>query len=313
MSKFYFLFLIVFLPLSIFAQQQHQYTQFMYNKLSYNPAYAGIRGVPTMTAVYRNQWYKLDGAPRSAMLSMHAPVFTQRVGVGGVLSHSSIGLHDDVQLTATYSYNVIAAENFNLRVGVSGTLRVLSLDFSEANPLTAYDPSLDNKRMNDAYANFGAGIYGTFQERLYIGFSVPRIVQNNIGLNTDPTVRTAHESRHFYGTTGGIIPLGKDFNLLPAVLVKYVKNAPIDVDVTFNLEIKEKVTTGLAYRAGGDGKGESLDLLAYWQINPRFGVGASYDLTLTNLRSYTGGTFELLVYADLVKRKKGMSNPRFFM
>jgi hypothetical protein len=107
--------------------------------------------------------------------------------------------------------------------------------------------------------------------------------------------------------------LGKDFNLLPAVLVKYVHHAPIDVDVTFNLEIKEKVTTGLAYRAGGDGKGESLDLLAYWQINPRIGVGASYDLTLTNLRSYAGGTFELLVYADLVKRKKGMSNPRFFM
>ncbi len=313
MSKLYLILLIAVLPLALSAQQQHQYTQFMYNKLSYNPAYAGIRGVPTMTAMYRNQWFKMDGAPRSALISMHAPVFTQRVGVGGVLSHHSIGLHKDVQLTATYSYNIISAENFSMRVGVSGNLRVLSINFSEANPLVTYDPSLDDKRINDAYANFGAGIYGTFQERLYFGFSVPRIVRNNIGVNTDPMVTSARESRHFYGTTGGIIPLGKDLNLLPAVLVKYVKNAPIDVDVTLNMEIKETVTTGLAYRAGGDGKGESLDLLAYWQINPRVGVGAAYDLTLSNLRSYTGGSFELLLYADLVKRKKGMSNPRFFM
>lgn len=313
MTKLYWFLLFAVLPLFLNAQQQHQYTQFMYNKLAYNPAYAGIRGVPTMTAIYRNQWFKLDGAPRSALLSMHAPVFTQRVGVGGVLSHNSIGLHRDVQLTATYSYNVIAAENFNLRVGVSGSLRVLSLKFSEATPLVVYDPSLDNQTVNDAYANFGAGIYGTFQEKLYIGFSVPRIVRNSIGLNTEPGVTTAKEARHFYGTTGGIIPLGKDLNLLPAVLVKYVQNAPIDVDVTLNLEIKELVTTGLAYRAGGDGKVESLDLLAYWQVNPRIGVGAAYDITLSNLRSASGGTFELLLYADLVKRKKGMSNPRFFM
>lgn len=313
MSKFYIVFLIIFLPLALVAQQEHRYSQFMYNKLSYNPAYAGIRGVPTMTALYRDQWFKLDGAPRSAQISMHAPVFSQRVGVGGMLSHHSIGLHRDVQLTASYSYNIIAGDEFSMRVGVSGNLRVLSIDFSKANPLVSYDPSLDDKRINDAYANFGAGIYGTFQERLYFGFSVPRVVRNNIGVNTDPNITTARESQHFYGTTGGIIPLGKDLNLMPAVLIKYVKNAPIDVDVTVNLEIMEIVTAGLAYRAGGDGLGESLNLLAYWQVNPRVGIGAAYDLTLTNLRSYTGGSFELMLYADLVKRKKGMSNPRFFM
>ena len=300
-------------PLVLSAQQEPQYTQFMYNKLAFNPAYAGTRGVPTMTAIYRNQWVKLDGAPKSALISMHAPVFSQRVGVGAVLSHNSIGLHRDVQLTAAYSYKLIDVKDFSLRVGLSGTLRVLSLNFNEASPLNPLDPSLDDQRYTNAYANFGAGVYGTFQERLYFGFSVPRIHRNTIGVNTDPNVTTAKESQHFYGTTGGIIPLGKGLNLMPAVLVKYVHNAPIDVDVSINLEIKEKVTTGLAYRAGGDGKGESIDLLAYWQINPRLGVGASYDMTLSNLRSQTAGTFELLVYADLVKRKRGMSNPRFFM
>lgn len=313
MKKIYFLLLAGLLPLVSIAQQEHQYTQFMYNKLSINPSYAGIRGVPTMTAIYRNQWYKLDGAPRSALVSMHAPVFSKRVGVGGVLSHHSIGLHRDVQVTAAYSYNLIAQKDFSLRVGLSGNLRVLSLNFSEAKPLNSIDPSLEEERYTHAYANFGAGIYGTFSERLYFGFSVPRIVRNTIGVNTDPGVTTAKESPHFYGTTGGIIPLGKDLNFMPAVLVKYVQNAPIDVDITANLEIKQVVTAGLAYRAGGDGWGESLDLLTYWQVNPRIGIGASYDLTLSDLRSQAGGAFEVLFFADLVKRKKGMSNPRFFM
>ena len=313
MNKISIFFLFALLPLAATAQQEHHYTQFMYNKLLVNPAYAGTRGVPTMTAMYRNQWYKMEGAPRSALVSMHAPVFSKRVGVGGVLSHNSIGLHRDVQLSAAYSYNLIAQKEFSLRVGLSGSLRVLSLDFSQARPLDGNDLSLEEERYTNAYANFGAGIYGTFSERLYFGFSVPRIVRNTIGVNTDPNVVSAKERPHFYGTTGGIIPLGKDLNLLPAVQVKYVHHAPIDVDVTMNVEIKEKVTTGLAYRAGGDGWGESLDLLAYWQVNPRLGVGAAYDLTLSKLRSPAGGAFEVLVFADLVKRKKGMSNPRFFM
>ncbi len=313
MSKIYSFLLILLFPLALSAQQEHQYTQFMYNKLLYNPAYAGIRGVPTATAIYRNQWFKMDGAPQSALVSVHAPVFNKRVGVGGVLSHNSVGLHRDFQLAATYSYNLIAGKEFSLRAGVSGSMRVLSLDFQEATPLNALDPSLDEQRYTHAYANFGAGIYGTFQERLYFGFSVPRIHRNTIGVNTNQNITTAKESPHFYGTTGGIIRLSENLNLLPAVLVKYVKNAPIDVDVTANIEIKQIITTGLAYRAGGDGQGESLDLLAYWQVNSRLGVGASYDLTISNLRDYTGGSFEILLQADLVKRKRNMSNPRFFM
>ncbi len=296
-----------------FGQQEHRYTQFMYNKLAYNPAYAGIRGVLTGTAIYRNQWFRMEGAPRSAQLSMHAPVFTQRVGVGAVLSHHQIGLHRDVQLAAAYSYNVINGEDFSLRVGVSGSLRVLSIDFSKATPLIQYDPSLDDRRINEALANFGAGIYGTFEERLYFGFSVPRIVRNNIGLNTEPGVQTAREEPHFYGTTGGIIPLGNDLSLMPAAIVRYVHNAPIDVDIAVSLEFRRLISAGIAYRAGGDGLGESLNLLAYWQVDPRFGIGAAYDMTLSNLRTVAGGSFELMMYADLIKRKKGMSNPRFFM
>lgn len=311
----YFLFLTFWLGFfyQTSGQQEHRYTQFMYNKLAYNPAYAGIRGLLTGTAIYRNQWFRMEGAPRSAQASVHAPVFHQRVGVGAVLSHHQIGLHRDVQFSAAYSYNVVQGDEFSLRVGVSGSLRVLSIDFAKATPLVGYDPSLDDKRVNESLANFGAGIYGTFQEHLYFGFSVPRVVRNNIGLNTEPGAQTAREEPHLYGTTGGIIPLGSDFNLMPAALVRYVQHAPIDVDLSLSLEFRRRISAGLAYRAGGDGVGESLNLLAYWQVDPRIGVGAAYDMTLTRLRSVAGGSFELMLYADVVKRKRGMSNPRFFM
>jgi len=96
-------------------------------------------------------------------------------------------------------------------------------------------------------------------------------------------------------------------------LVKYVAYAPLDVDLNVNLEIMQKFTAGLSYRVGGDGSGESIDVLMYWRINQLIGFGASYDITMSKLRDYSGGSFEFMLLADLKKRKKGMTNPRFFM
>ena len=146
-----------------------------------------------------------------------------------------------------------------------------------------------------------------------LGLSAPRINKSDIGINTTPGVTTATEVPHYYATAGGIIPLSSNLNLMPAILLKYVENAPFDADINVNLEIQEKITTGLSYRTGGDGKGESLDLLLYWKFHPQVGVGAAYDITLSSLRDYAGGSFELLLQADLRKVKKGMSNPRFFL
>jgi type IX secretion system PorP/SprF family membrane protein len=139
------------------------------------------------------------------------------------------------------------------------------------------------------------------------------LYSNSIGFSNPDADLSAKEYRHYYGMAGAVFPLGADFNLMPAVLVKYVENAPFDMDLNVNVEIKEKVTAGLSYRLGGDGPGESVDLLVYWQIHPQFGVGAAYDFTLSNIRDYSAGSIELLLQADLKRLKKNMSNPRFFM
>jgi type IX secretion system PorP/SprF family membrane protein len=304
------------------AQQEHQYTQFMYNKLPINPAYAGARGVPFITTIYRNQWMGFDGAPKSVLASFNSPFLTPRVGVGLTISHNQIGLDKDFSGSLAYSYDLIPSEDISLRAGIMGSIRSLSMDFSKAITPDPSGPggdnSLDPGKVSSIYANVGAGLYFTYDDRIYAGFAIPRIYANTIGLNDNPLpagFQSARESRHYYGMVGAIIELSEDINLMPAVLTKYVKNAPFDLDINVNLEIKETVTAGLSYRAGGKGAGDSMDLLLFWQAHPQFGVGVAYDFSLSDVKDHTAGSIELLFQADLkrVDKRNKMSNPRFFM
>lgn len=312
------LFILAAAAASGLAQQEHQYTQFMFNKLPINPAYAGARGVPFVTAIYRNQWIGFEGSPKSVLASFNAPFLTPRVGVGVTLSHVQIGLNTDFAASLAYSYDLIDADEMSLRAGLMGSIRSLGIDLSKAmppdqSPLT--DNSLGVDDVSSLYANVGAGLYYTYADKFYAGFSVPRIYSNTFGIHDSDTIQTARELQHFYGMAGAVIPIGEGINLMPAVLTKYVKNAPFDVDVNVNLEINEKVIAGLSYRVGGNGSGESLDLLVFWQAHEQFGVGVAYDFTLSDIKDYTAGSIELLFQADLKRsgKNKKMSNPRFFM
>ena len=314
MKKLIFSFALLLAGAALFAQQEHHYTQFMYNKLLINPAYAGARGVPTLTAIYRNQWIGFKGAPQSALASFNSPFLSPRVGVGVTLSHQQIGLQRDFHMALAYSYDLVASDEFSMRVGITASLRSLGLALGDAEPNEIGDVSLgDNTRVNDFYGNVGAGLYGTVADRMYFGFSVPRIYANAVGFTNGNATLIAKEYQHFYAMAGGIFPVAEDINLMPAILLKYVKNAPFDADINLNLDIRKKFTAGLSYRLGGDGPGESIDLLAFWQASPQFGVGASYDFGLSSLKDYNAGSIELMVQADLKKRSKKMSNPRFFL
>lgn len=315
MKKLLFSFVILAACFRLSAQQDHHYTQFMYNKLYYNPAYAGSRGVPTITGIFRSQWMGFDGAPQSGLLSFHSPFLTPRVGVGVVMSMKKIGLQRDFNGSLAYSYELIKSEKVSVRAGIQGSIRSLTTAFDDATPVNIGDPSLDNQQVSSIFGNVGAGAYAIIVERYYVGFSVPRIHSNTIGFPNGNATLTAKESPHFYGTAGGIFPLSEDINLMPAFLIKYVKHAPVDADININLDIRQQVTAGLSYRVGGDGAGESIDLLVMWQASPQIGIGAAYDFPLTDLKDYNSGSIEVLVQADLKKpnKKKGVFSPRFFM
>jgi type IX secretion system PorP/SprF family membrane protein len=313
MKKFIFFVSIIMAAARLQAQQEHHYTQFMYNKLLLNPAYAGARGVPAITAIYRNQWLGFEGSPQSALVSFHSPFLSNRFGAGVTVSHQKAGLNRDFFGNLAFSYDLIAQNDVSVRMGVMGSIRSLSIDFTKATPLVNGDNSLENVRVNEIFGNVGAGIYATFAGQFFAGFSVPRIYSNTVGFNPNQPVMIAKEYQHFYGSAGIIIPLSDDINLMPSALLKYVKNAPFDADINLSLDVRKKFTAGISYRIGGDGPGESVDLLAYWQATPQVAVGVAYDFTLSQIKDYTAGSIELLVQSDLKKRKRNMSNPRFFL
>ncbi|MFN0035946.1 MAG: type IX secretion system membrane protein PorP/SprF [Saprospiraceae bacterium] len=317
MKKLLFSIVILATCGSLKAQQEAHFTQFMYNKLYLNPAYAGARGVPSLTAIYRSQWVGFEGAPQSILASYNGPFLSKRVGVGATISHLKIGLQRDFYASVAYSYDMVAEEDVSLRIGLSGSLRSLGFAYSEARPADmGGDLSIEDQRINDFYGNVGVGVYGTIMEKYYFGLSVPRLYSNAIGLVNVNAETLAKESQHFYGMAGAILPLSEDVNLMPAVLLKYVKNAPFDADINVNLDIRRKVTAGISYRLGGDGSGDSVDLLVLWQAAPQFAVGAAYDFTLSSLKDYNVGSFEVMMQYDLKQKKSGkkkMSNPRFFM
>ncbi|MCS6928224.1 MAG: PorP/SprF family type IX secretion system membrane protein [Saprospiraceae bacterium] len=300
------------------GQQQHHYTQFMFNKLPFNPAYAGARGVPTVTAIYRNQWMGFEGAPQSFLASFNTPFITPRVGMGIVLSHLALGLNRDIIGSLSYSYDMVSHNKLSFRGGLMGTVRSLSIDFTKARPGEQFDQSIGSELENQFLLNVGAGIYMTYDNRFYAGFSAPRIYANTIGNNDNlpQGFQTAREFQHFYGMAGAVLPLGDGLNLMPALFAKYVKNAPLDLDVNLNMEINEKFITGFSCRTGGDKLIETINLIVFWQAHRQFGIGVAYDFSLSNIRDYTTGSIEVLLQADLRaasgKRQK-MSNPRFFM
>ncbi|MCP3933228.1 MAG: type IX secretion system membrane protein PorP/SprF [Bacteroidetes bacterium] len=306
------LFIVAGLPLS--GQQESQYTQFMYNQQLLNPAYAGSRGVPSFMAIYRNQWLGYEGSPVSQLLTFSSPILGDQVGIGGGISHHKIGIMESWYFTMAYSYHLKLSENSSLRLGIQGSLRNLTLDFNEALVIHNDDPSiLDGVSAQETKANVGVGVYYNYRDIFYIGGSIPYIYPSEIGFNNIVDI-TAIDRPHFYFMTGALLPLNGNLDIKPSVLVKYVNKAPFDMDINLSLVLKKELMAGVSYRLGGSSSspGESLDLTLFYQLTKQFGLGAAYDYTLSDIRKYSSGTFEILLRYDVFNEKEDMDNPRYF-
>lgn len=306
--------LFILISLAAFGQQENQYTQFMYNTQYYNPAYVGSRGIPSFTALYRKQWLGYAGAPTSQLLSYNGKFIADRVGFGIQASHHEIGIMNSWYLNLAYSYGLVQTEDVNVRLGMHASIRNFRVNFADpANIiLNGNDPSAPDMALeSNIKGNVGVGLYINYKGS-YFGLSVPNLYSNNLGFNTTSAL-SAELKQHFYAMAGIMIPAGTSLHIKPAVLVKYVENAPVDVDVNLSLFFNMKVSAGLSYRLGGNGSGESADFLLFYQATDQLGIGAAYDFTLSNLKNQESGSVEVMLRYDLKKDKKvDMSNPRFF-
>lgn len=293
--------------LSVFgaiAQQDPQYTQYMYNTLSVNSAYAGSLGHLAITGIYRSQWVGLEGAPNTQSFTLDTPV-GKNVGLGLSIVSEEIGPSEEQYLDANFSYTIPSGQTHKLSFGIKGGGRVINIDWSKGSyrdPDVQFRENITNKFL----PVIGAGLYW-HGDRNYIGISIPNFLTRERYNYDDIADDLVNERMHLYLIGGIVFDLSAHTKFKPAVMVKYVAGAPLIADFSANFMFNNCVTLGASYRTA-----DSVSALASLQITPQFLVGYSYDYSTTQLQNYNSGTHEIMLRFELVSRKKGLKSPRFF-
>ncbi len=300
-----------------FSQQEPQFTQFMYNKLALNPGYAGSHDAACFTGVYRNQWIGLEGAPKTQLLSFDTPILNKRVGIGFNINRTTIGISEKLTLEGNYAYRIPIGKGY-LGMGIQASVRYIGNNYADSRLVATQSISSDGGipigDQSTYVPNFGAGLYYS-SDKFYIGFSVPRFLENSIDFNSFSGV-LGKEVPHIYFMTGLLWKVGKNAKLQPQVLLKYAQNTPFAADINLNTILIDKLTLGLTYRTGGsapNGGGESIDFLFAFQATEQLLLGFSYDVTLSEVKDYSSGSIEGVIrYCLKSAQSKDVINPRFF-
>lgn len=297
------------------AQQDVQYTQFMFNKIAFNPAYAGSHEAPCFSGIYRTQWVKFEGAPVSQNFTFHTPLFGKRVGFGINIHHDNIGPTNTWNYSMMYAYRVKIGGG-DLSFGVQGQIRDYMVDWAGVSAIHSGDALYGIREESKLIPNFGFGIYFE-NDHFFAGASLPRLLNNDLTFEYDGSIQNsdyAKEARHFYGMAGLMLKVTETVKLKPAILVKYARNAPLDIDLHAGMILYDKLNLGATYRIGGfqGNAGESIDFVLQLAITERIKAGIAYDFTLSDIRSYQSGTYELMLEYCLTSKQKGTTNPRFF-
>lgn len=300
------LILVVFTALLSFkaqAQQDPQYTQYMYNTMSVNAGYAGQRDVLSATALYRTQWVGIDGSPKTVTFGIHSPLRNERIGLGLNIVSDQIGPAQETSIDANVSYTIPVDEagDLELSFGLKGGLHILDTDWSKG--IFQNNDNLFNENINLTSPTLGAGLY-LHSQKWYLGASVPNILDTDHYDDFEESIAT--ERLHYFLIGGYVFDLSETTKLKPAFLVKGVTGAPLIADLSVNALFNDKFTLGLAYRWD-----DSVSGLAGFQINPGLFIGYAYDATTTALNNYNSGTHEIMLRFELQQIGKILS-PRFF-
>ena len=287
-----------------FAQQDSQFTQYMYNTININPAYAGSRGVMSIFGLHRTQWVGLDGAPTTNVFSINTPINNSNLGIGLSFINDKIGPTNNNTISGDISYTIPMSEDYKLSFGIKASGNIFNLDVSRLNPADPTpDPNLQN--YNSKFSpNFGAGLY-LHSNKLYLGLSVPNFLQDT--KYNDNSVSVFQERMNFYAIGGYVFDLSPSIKFKPAFITKVVTGSPLQVDASANFLFFDKLMLGGAYRWDA-----AVSALAGFQITDGLFIGYSYDMETTKLRRYNSGSHEIFLRFELFNKVSKMVSPRFF-
>lgn len=306
MKKIFIFSLIIFSVTSIFAQNDVQYTQFFFNKLAFNPAYAGSREALTLGASYRHQWEGIAGAPRTMTAYAHFPFINKRQGAGLSITADKVGKVNTINVDLSYAYRIPVGDKGNIGLGLTGRVEHGRIDWTKAEINDAGDTRIPDAGESFTIPNFGAGIYYS-NPNLYVGFSAPQLLKNTLYKNDFYQGRNISDLRSYYLMGGVTTKLSSQVIFRPSVMLSYNPNAPFEIDMNASFIFMKALWLGASYRLG-----DSVDGIVQYQFSPQFKAGVAVDLTLSELQSYTTGTFEFLMEYTFWFNNEQLQHLRFF-
>lgn len=284
------------------AQQDAMYTQYMFNALALNPAYAGSRNVVSATALFRNQWSGINGAPQTGTFTIDAPIHDQKIGLGLQVFNDRLGITNTTGIVGSGAYR-IRMDKGTLSFGLQGSVsnyranyQNVALSQSGTNTDAAFQ---DN--VSKTLFNIGTGVYYN-SDRFYVGLGAPELLPNKL-----TSTNLSLQEVHLFLTAGVVFALNDDFKIKPSIMVKEVKGAPIEGDFNTMFWIKDILGIGAQYRSNADVSG-----LLEIQATPQIRIGYSYDHSITTLQTFNSGSHEIMLRYEFGYEKNKFISPRFF-
>ena len=299
------------------AQQDPAYSMYMFNGLFLNPAYAGSQDVLEVMGIFRDQWVGVEGAPKTANVSVNSPLRREQYALGLTLQEDKIGLSNTFTVTPAFSYRLRIKQS-KLCFGVQASLAYYNQDNSSATTAIGGDPTYaGNAKL--FVPNFGFGIYA-YGKRYFVGISAPHLLPSGLKNKTEVVTGSNVDAKMYnaYVLTAGYV-IGKDPAIVkfrPTILLKWQQGLPNNIpqiDISPSLLFIDRLWVGLTYRTGGDYTytGQALIPFVQLKVTPQLKLGYSYDAELSGLKHYTSGSHEIMIAYDFWYDKKRFVTPRF--
>ncbi len=284
------------------AQQDPQYTQYMYNQNVVNPAYAGLQEGLSLGLLYRNQWSALDGAPETYTFNAHAPV-GERTGLGISLIRDELGPVRETNAYIDFSYTIPVSNKYQLAFGLKAGATFHDIGLADLELQDPGDPFF-SQNITQTTPNIGAGVF-LYSDNFYVGASVPNIL-NSLHLDENG-LQFGSETNHYFVTSGYVFQTTENLKLKPSVLVKSAFDAPTSFDINLNALFLEKFELGVSYRLD-----DSFSGIVGFQATPDLRIGYAYDAVVSEINNVAPSSHEIILTYNIIFNKRALRSPRYF-
>lgn len=290
---------------SLNAQQDAQFSQYMFNTMAFNPGYAGRAGLLNASLLYRAQWVGFDGAPQTQTFTANTALKNRSLAVGGSLYNDELGPEQRFGFYGAFAYRILFPKS-KLSFGLSAGFDIFQGRFSSLNLIQDQDLAFIEDVKGKFMPNVGFGVY-YYSDKFYVGLSSPKLIQNSIYEAVDGTATNGKQLISYYFTTGYVFEINRDVKFKPAILFKFTQNAPAQLDININFLFIEKFWVGAMYRPNN-----AYGFLLQYQINDQLRFGYTLDLSTYELQIYNNGTHEFMLSYDFGYNRTKIRSPRYF-